>query len=96
VGIIAARGAVRAHRSYNHFFVRPELIDARNPQQNSGEVSGRQRSRLFGVKPSFIIHTGDITISSKPSEFNDADASSRRPGSTCITCLANMTSSTGT
>jgi hypothetical protein len=27
----------------------------------------------LGVKPSFIIHTGDITHLSKPSEFDDAD-----------------------
>jgi len=31
------------------------------------------------TKPSFMIHTGDITHLSKASEFDDANASSRRP-----------------
>ena len=46
------------------------------------------------MKPSFVIHTGDITNLSKPSEFDDADRIIYRAGSTCITFLVNMTSST--
>ena len=52
--------------------------------------------KTFPVKPSFVIHTGDITHLSKPSEFDDADRIIHRAGSTCITFLVNMTSSTRT
>ena len=36
------------------------------------------------VKPSFMIHTGDITHLSKPAEFDNADRVIGRPVSTCI------------
>ena len=36
--------------------------------------------RTMPVKPSFIIHTGDITHLSKPSEFDDADRNEQNDG----------------
>ena len=46
------------------------------------------------MKPSLMIHTGDITHLSKAASSTMPTASSRRPSSTCITCRASATSST--
>jgi hypothetical protein len=52
--------------------------------------------KALPVQPSFIIHTGDITISRSPPNSTTPTASSRRRGSTCITCPASTTFSTKT
>ena len=52
--------------------------------------------RSMPVKPSFIIHTGDITHLSKPSEFDDADRIISQHASTCITSPVSTTFSTKT
>ena len=52
--------------------------------------------KALPVKPSFMIHTGDIThLSSRPNSTTPT-ASSRRRGSTCITFPASMIFSTRT
>ena len=43
----------------------------------------------MSVKPAFVLHTGDITHLSKPSDSTMRTASFRRLASTCITCRAN-------
>ena len=51
--------------------------------------------KAMPAKPSFMIHTGDIThLSQARPNSTTPTASSRRPSSTCITCRASMTSST--
>src|SRR5882724_11304949 len=47
--------------------------------------------KAMAVKPSFIIHTGDITHLSKPEEFDNADKVLTRPGSRFIGCPASTT-----
>ena len=55
----------------------------------------RAASRHCRPKPSFMIHTGDITHLSKESEFDDAEKIiSAGASSTCTTCRASTTSST--
>ena len=49
--------------------------------------------KAIPTKPSFMIHTGDITHLSKEQEFDDAEKIISRRGSTCITCRASTTSS---
>ena len=50
--------------------------------------------KTMPVKPSFMIHTGDITHLSKVGEFDDAERIISQRGSTCITYPASTTSST--
>ena len=46
---------------------------AANPNAIGTLEEAISRIRSMPIKPSFIIHTGDITHLSKPSEFDDAD-----------------------
>src|SRR5262245_50691848 len=44
-----------------------------NPNAVGNYEEAINRNRALPIKPSFRIHTGDITHLSKPSEFDDAD-----------------------
>ena len=46
---------------------------AANPNAIGTLEEAISRIQSMPIKPSFIIHTGDITHLSKPSEFDDAD-----------------------
>src|SRR5450756_235396 len=65
-----------------------------NPNAKGTLEEAIGRIKALPVKPSFMIHTGDITHLSKVSEFDDAEKIISRRGSTCITCRASTTSST--
>ena len=67
-----------------------------NPNANGTLEEAIARVKALPVKPSFMIHTGDITHLSKPSEFDDADSIISQAGSTCTTCRASTTCSTRT
>jgi hypothetical protein len=65
-----------------------------NPYAKGTLEEAIARVKALQVKPSFMIHTGDISHLSKPSEFDDADRISLSRASTCTTCPANTTYST--
>src|SRR4030088_2033608 len=50
--------------------------------------------KAMPAKPSFMIHTGDITHLRKGKKFDNAERIISQSSSTCITCRANTISST--
>ena len=67
---------------------------AANPDALDTLKEAIAKVQALPLKPSFMIHTGDITHLSKPEQFDNAAQVIGGAGSTCTTCRASTTSST--